>query len=155
MSTMSIYALLESVVKRAISTNIDYAHPWACTVQTQIGDTVDVKPDNSKLPDLLGIPIRTGVPDVSAKVKIGSRCRVFFDDGDPAKPYVALWDIAEVESISLAGSSGTLAPVARQGDAVVVTIDVKTISAAAAVGATGTIELPGVIMSGSSRVSAS
>ena len=151
MTARGLYDIIEQIVDHVVRAKIDYSRPWVGTVTSQVGNTIDVKPDNARLPNLLGIPIRTGVPDVTAKVKSGARARVHFDDGDPSKPFVALWDIESVESISIGGESGTLAPVARQGDAVLVTVDAGAIVKAAS----GTIQFPGVIVSGSSVVKAS
>ena len=76
-------------------------------------------PDNAALKGtgLTNVPIRTGIPGAKATVAPGAKCLLGFEEGDPQKPYVALW--GENVVISLAFANGVL-PIARQGDSVIV-----------------------------------
>jgi len=117
---VSLYDQIAAIVDRVVGRRIDYCHPWPGTIVSQSGDTVDFSPDDHRLPDLVGVPIRTGVAGVRVTVANGARARAHFDDGSPAKPFVALWDLGSVVSIDMAATGGQ--PVARQGDLVIVTI---------------------------------
>lgn len=117
---MSILGQIEAIVDRILGRRIDYLHPWVGTIVSQVGDNVDFTPDDTRLPHLIGVPLRTGVAGVRVQVASGARARAWFDDGDPTKPFVALWDIGTVTGIDIAGEGGP--PIARQGDLIIVTI---------------------------------
>lgn len=140
---MSLFGQIEAIVDRIIGRRIDYCHPWAGTISSQSGNTVDFVPDNERLPHLIGVPIRTGVAGVRVTVASGARARAFFDDGDPSKPYVALWDIGTITSIDLADAGGQ--PIARQGDLVIVSIPSTQILASVAAMALNTDLATGIV----------
>jgi hypothetical protein len=70
--------------------------------QTDDEDYVDVRPDDSRLPDMMKIPLRHGIPGMRVKVTLGSYLLIGWDDGRPHQPFAALWnrDI-HVERLSL------------------------------------------------------
>jgi hypothetical protein len=159
---MSMFKQFQDIVSQIVrSSGANYARPWPCKVVSQSGQSIDVIPDSSDLPHMTGIPIRSGVPGVWVTVKPGARCRIQFDEGNPAKPFAALWDIDGVTSINIGGESG--APIAREGDPVLVALDTASITILAAMisatslnapcavnAAAAGIELAGVIVGGSS-----
>lgn len=108
-------AALEAVVLR-ITGKYDYAIPYACAVVSQNSDdqTLELKPDSSLLPGLSRVPIRYGAPGITAQVGAGARCFVVFEDGNPAKPVVAAWDMASpLVMLTFAGGNQS---VVRVGD---------------------------------------
>jgi len=114
---MSFRTTLENIVRRIVH-ELPYLRSYQATVEKQHDDyTVDVTPDDESIRGngLIGLPIRHGIPGVRVRVASGARVMLRFADGDPRKPYVALWDEGSVESIEFAGGSRA---VARVGDLV-------------------------------------
>lgn len=98
-----------------------YLGTYPGLIQRQVGESCDILPDSAKISGgkgLSNVPIRHGTPGVEILVAPGSRALLAFDNGDPDKPYVALWESSTLITLKLAG--GTL-PIARVGDQVAVT----------------------------------
>lgn len=162
-------ALVESVVRRT-----DYHALYVARVVAQGADgSLDVIPDNDKMPGMTGVPIRYGVPGLSAKVKAGARVLVGFEGGDPSRPIATVWEsaaltelritsearvVVDCPSVELGAEGG--APLARLGDVVEVLFPPGAIVGGVVGGApfTGPIiitdSLVGVITSGAARAKA-
>jgi len=71
-----------------------YASMYRAKVLAQNGDAdfVDVRPEDPRLPDMMKIPLRHGVPGLRVQVEIGSYLLIGWDDGQPNKPFAALWN---------------------------------------------------------------
>lgn len=110
----------ESLAKfiRWVMRDVRYLGTYACTVQGQTGSLLDVLPDDPDMAGrgLSGVPIRHGLPGCTVQVRTGARVLLAFENGDPTKPYVALWAEGDITSVSV-GYGGTK-PVARIGDTV-------------------------------------
>jgi hypothetical protein len=81
-----------------------YASMYRAKVLAQTDDTdlVDVRPEDPRLPDMMKIPLRHGVPGLRVKVTLGSYLLIGWDDGRPHQPFAALWNRdTHVEKISL------------------------------------------------------
>src|SRR6187402_2975751 len=118
--------------------DVTYLGTYPATVMSQAGEMCDVKPDSPKVSGssgLSGVKIRHGFPGVSLMIPPGSRVLLAFDNGDPDKPYVALWEKGTVLNLTFA--DGTM-PLARVGDQVMIT------SATSATG--GPVTGQGIIM---------
>jgi|SRR5215207_9946084 len=104
-------------IVRFIMRDVTYHKQYVCSVQSQDGMTLDLKPDDAKLDGngLGAVPLLVGLPGFTVEVPQGARVRLHFDDGDPTKPRASLFDPGSVTSIKFA--DGTQA-VARQGDLV-------------------------------------
>ncbi|WP_394845192.1 hypothetical protein LZC95_50220 [Pendulispora brunnea] len=127
-------------VVRALFARIDYLALYSCRVVSQNADgSLELMPDDARVPGLSRVEIQYGVPGVKAKVKPGSRVMVGWQNGDPAKPYAALWEPEGLELLILADGSR---PIARQGDAVQVLVTLPGMPAY------------GTIISGAERVHA-
>jgi hypothetical protein len=126
-------ANFERVVRR-FTQRVDFLAYYPCKVVSQNGDgSLELKPDlDRKLPGLSKVPIRYGIPGVTVKVASGARVHVGYDNGDPAKPFAAIWDsdalkevivdasvMATVKAPVIKLNEGTR-PIARVGDSVVV-----------------------------------
>lgn len=94
--------------------SIDHLAAYQCTVVTQNADgTLDLKPDDTRLPAYVSVPIRYGVPGISATVSNGARILLEFAGGNPQRPIATVWEMASVTSltvranlINLGGSTG-------------------------------------------------
>ena len=125
---------------RWVMRDTTYLGTYPCTVMGQVGETAEVVPDSDKIKGLAGlsaVKIRHGIPGCSFMVAPGAKVLLAFDNGDPKKPYVALWEGASVITLSLGG--GTM-PVARVGDSIT--------------GTAGPYPVTGTIVSGSAKVQA-
>ena len=123
---------LVDLINAIVQPKIDYLAMYPCKVVGQNADLrLECIPDNTKLGPSIGpLPMRLGIPGATVKVKAGSRVLVGFENGDPRKPYAALWDTAALDELDLAAATAfkvtagnvTLSPgglpAARQGDMV-------------------------------------
>jgi hypothetical protein len=104
---------------RWVMRDATYLGQYVCTVQGQDADgLLQLLPDEEKVRgDGLGaVKIKVGLPGFEVKVPVGARVLLGWEDGNPKKPYAALFDPSSVTSIAFA--DGTQA-VARQGDLVI------------------------------------
>ena len=96
---------LQSFV-RSVMSRVDYYAMYRAQVVVQKGNTVDVIPDDTRLPPMSGIPLRHGLPGVSLTVQPGTWVMVSWSGGDPQKPYAQLWEGGEtVVTLSIGGSA--------------------------------------------------
>jgi hypothetical protein len=150
-------AFIRSVVGNLIiGANVDRLALYPAKVATQNADgTLELQPDDSRLPPYSNVPIRYGVPGVTATVPNGARALLTWAGGDPQKPIVVGWEPGTVLTIVLAGGS---AGVGRVGDAVKVTIPVNAltlaVSGATATGPAAPLDVTGTITAGSAKVKA-
>ena len=104
---------------RAVTARFEHAVLYPATVRAQADDgTLALELDaGAPVPSLVGVPIRHGLPGVTAvAVQAGARVRVGFDGADPSRPFAVLWDAgSDATSIVFSGSSRQLA---RTQDAV-------------------------------------
>ena len=116
---------------------------YTCTVQGQIGQTVDLIPDDKSIagPGLSGVTIANGLPDVEVIVTPGAQATLYFENGDPTKPQARLWG-GSATSISVGGG---LMPFARVGDQITIT---SATSPSDAVTGTGIIVGGGPVLKG-------
>lgn len=70
-----------------------YLSLYPAKVVSQNADfTLEVRPDAAVLPGLSKVPLRHGLPGVRVLVPAGARLLIGFDEGDPSRPYAALWE---------------------------------------------------------------
>ncbi|PZA07755.1 MULTISPECIES: hypothetical protein [unclassified Meiothermus] len=66
---------------------IDYQALYPARVLVDHGDmTLDLEPDDAKLPLLVRVPLRVFLPGAYVKVRPGARTLLSFENGDPAQP---------------------------------------------------------------------
>jgi hypothetical protein len=97
---------------RAVTARFEHAVLYPATVRAQAGDgTLALELDaGAPVPSLVGVPIRHGLPGVTAvAVAVGARVRVGFDGADPARPFAALWDARNATSVTFNGSTRQMA----------------------------------------------
>jgi hypothetical protein len=82
-------------------------------VQQRPDGSLDLFPDDPAWPQLTQVPIRYGLPGVSATVAPGGVVLFAFENGDPARPVATLWDQATIIELKFDGYVGTAMPFAR------------------------------------------
>jgi hypothetical protein len=117
---------------RSVTSRLDYLALYPCKVLSQNGDgTLELKPDDDRLPGLSKIPVKLGLPGVEVKVTSGAKVLLGFEQGDPQKPVATLWEKDSLDTITVTASTKVnimapdivlngSQPVARQGDSVMV-----------------------------------
>lgn len=101
-----IKASVGSLVAQATA-HIDYFALYVAEVVSQSADgsTVDVQPNDRRLPGMSKVPLRFGLPGIVAKFAPGAYVLVGWDGGDPSKPYAGLWGGGEtVTQLQLGGT---------------------------------------------------
>ena len=92
-----LVAIIRRTVGAFIVQRVDFLAAYQCKVVTQNGDgTLELQPDDVRLPGYSKVPIRYGVPGVSATVAAGARVLLEFAGGDPQKPIATVWESASV-----------------------------------------------------------
>lgn len=149
-------------LKRALSrfvrhtmSGVDYFAHYPAKVVAQAGDfSLDVIPDDPRLPGMQRVPLRLGVPGVTAKVSPGSRVLVFFEGGAPSAPAASIWQASTLTELVITASTkvtvnapavnlgAASAPVLRSGDAVTLGVGFASVTGGAVSG-TGTLTISG------------
>lgn len=94
------------LVKSAVP-RLDWFALYRGKVLGQAGNTVDVQPDDARLPAMSKVPLRHGLPGVSVTVQPGTSILVGWENGDPSRPYACLWEGGEtVTSMTIGGTNG-------------------------------------------------
>lgn len=96
--------LVEAVrrIVRPLLSRIDYLALYPARIVTQAADgTLEVMPDDERLPGMTRVALRTFLPGVEVKVKDGGRVLVGFENGDPSKPVATLFDGGAIESLTI------------------------------------------------------
>jgi hypothetical protein len=95
---------------RSLFAGLDYYASYPAKVVAQNGDgTLELQPDDPRIPGLSNVPIRYGVPGVKATVASGARVLLGFAAGDPGKPQAELWESAVPTEIVI--GTGSTQPV--------------------------------------------
>lgn len=116
----------------AITRHHDFYAVRAAKVIAQNDDySLELKPEDEAWPGMSRVPIRTGIPGVSVKVKAGARVLFTFEGGDAQRPIATLWDTATLKEIVVSAETQVVIncpdvrlgdesaqPIARLGDAV-------------------------------------
>lgn len=115
---------------------IDYLalYPARVVSMEVSGQTVELKPDDARIPDLTDVPLWHGLPGVEVEVEKDARVLLGFEGGNPARPFAMLWQGETLKSLKVT-SVGEVS-VEAQGDVEVKGVNVK-------VEATGKAEVQG------------
>lgn len=99
---------LERLVQQA-TRRLDYLAAYPASVLIDHGDmTVDVQPDDTRLPAMTGIPLRVNLPGAVVKVKKGARLLVQFEGGQPSKPIATLYQGGTLERLLISTGLGVV-----------------------------------------------
>lgn len=87
-------------VVQALTARVDYMALYPSRVVKDNGDgTLELVPDNTKLPGLSRVPMRLGIPGVDVKVNAGTRVLLGFEAGNPGMPVATLWEKESLKEI--------------------------------------------------------
>lgn len=110
----SITTSLRRLVEAFVGRRLDHLALYPAVVVQQRSDgTLDLSPEDPRVPSCQGVPIRLGIPGVTVTVPSGGRVLLGYANGDPSRPYASLWESGTVTRITINGGS---AKVARVGD---------------------------------------
>lgn len=85
-------ASIEAIVDQIVGARLDYLARYPSRVVSQSGTKLELKPDDSRIPGLKGVPIRLGIPGLAVTVPAGARVLLAFEAGDPSKPIAEIWE---------------------------------------------------------------
>jgi hypothetical protein len=100
-------AVFTAIVRGAVP-RLEYYKPYiARVVQQQSDGSLDIEPEDPKVPPMGSVPLRHGIPGVSVTVQAGSTVVLWFSEGDPARSFCGLWGGSEgnVVSVTLKGAT--------------------------------------------------
>lgn len=118
-----------SMLLRASAPELDYLALYPAKVVTQNADlSLELAPDDARIPGQSKVLIKHGVPGMTAKVSNGARVLLGFANGNPKLPYSALWELATVTELVLNGTvlklgAGDATQAAVHGDALKTYLD--------------------------------
>lgn len=130
---------------------VDYFALYQAEVISQSGQTLELRPLDSRFPDMDEVPIWHGLPGVEVKIEKGAIVLVGFRDGNPTRPFAMLWQSETLTDVKLTASgkvevsAGGDVSVSADGDAKVsaqgsVTVEAQT---SATVKASGDVSVEG------------
>lgn len=101
------FLALFHLVDKAIG-HLDYHGLYRATVVRCHADeqTLELKPDDPRLPPLTDVPMRHGLPGCKVDVPKGAPVLVGFEGGDPSAPYAGLWSAGSAMTLVQMGSDG-------------------------------------------------
>jgi len=112
---VTLIEAIEAIVGR-ITARVDYHALYPARVLQQRADgTLDLVPDSMRVPSCQRVPYRT-LRGLSVEVSAGARVLLGYEEGDPSKPYAALWELGDADVVRVNGGTSR---VARDGEDVV------------------------------------
>jgi hypothetical protein len=101
MSLQRAINYFERLVERVVS-RLDYHGRYAARVIGQANDgSLELVPDDARVPPEAGASMRTGLPGVTIKVPQGTRVQLAYENGDPRKPVVADWESGPASEMTI------------------------------------------------------
>ena len=95
---------LEAFV-RSVMHRIDYFALYPAKVVAQNADgSLELQPDDTRLPAHSQVPIRLGIPGAKVSMTAGSRVLLGFAGGRPESPIATLWEQSTVTKLSFASA---------------------------------------------------
>ena len=103
---------IKSALARMVKTfaaRLDYLALYpARVVSMDVGaQTVEIKPDDERVPDLADVPLRHGLPGIEVEVESGARVLLGFEGGDPTRPFAMLWQGETLKSLTIRAAGET------------------------------------------------
>lgn len=110
-----LMAAFETIVRR-ITRRLDFTgHYTATVVQQRASGRLDLRPEDPRRPSCTDVPYRT-LPGLTVEIPAGSVVSFTYENGDPRRPVVVLWEPSTVATRWSVNGSTTKA--ARDGEAV-------------------------------------
>lgn len=104
---------LRSIIRQEIAA-LTYMGVWEYTIVAATSSTVDATPTNSSMPLLTSVPMQPSLLGEVVTPTVGSKCRIWFVNGDPTRPECC----GIVGTPVLSKLSGGLLGAARMTDAI-------------------------------------
>lgn len=127
-------AALERIIRKFLAPTVYLGRYPARVVDQDGSGRLDVKPDDTRIPQMKQVPLRFPIPGMSLEVQSGARVLLSFENGDPKKPFAELWESGTPTLISIPVGENPVtgevklgagaARVVREGD--VVTVGTQT-----------------------------
>ena len=84
----------EGIVRSALpGVDLFASYHAKVVAQSADGSTLDIQPDDSRLPGMTAVQLRLGIPGTTVKVSPGCGVMLSWDAGDPSRPFCMLWDL--------------------------------------------------------------
>jgi hypothetical protein len=98
-------AAFEALV-RGVLPDLDFLARYPARVVKQNGDgTLELIPDDARIPGMSKVPIRYGVPGIRATVAPGARVLLGFAGGNRDAPEAELWESASVLKLEVTATA--------------------------------------------------
>lgn len=109
-TSRGLASAITSIIQKETA-DIDYFALYFASVVSQNGSVCDVIFSDQRLAGMSNVAIRSGIPGHTFQVTPGCNILVGWEDGNPSKPYAALWGGGESvlsETIGVASGIGQL-----------------------------------------------
>jgi hypothetical protein len=107
-------AAFESLV-RGVFPDLDFLARYPARVVSQNSDgTLELVPDDQRIPGMSKVPIRYGVPGIKATIAPGGRVLIGFAGGNRDAPEAELWESASVLKFEVNAAEIIVGPGANQ-----------------------------------------
>lgn len=106
-------------IVRGVTQRLDFMASYRARVVSQNADlSLELIPDDARLPRMSRVPLRLGIPGIDIKVSPGAYVLVGFEGGSPESPRAELWESASVTELVLTTTAKVTinSPVVNLGD---------------------------------------
>ena len=116
--------LKESLTRfvQSVFPNFDFLafYPGTINAAGSSSNTFDFTPDNPAVPGLQNIPMFTGSPGYTVTVDTSQnpRCFLFFAEGDPTQPGLALWALPGLQTLQIQAETGLTFQTTKSGSSI-------------------------------------
>ena len=86
---------------QAFTARIDDLALYPARVVSQDGQTVELHPEDARIPDLADVPLWHGLPGVEVEVENGANVLLGFRGGDPTRPFAMLWQAESLKGLTV------------------------------------------------------
>lgn len=91
-----------AAIVRGSVPRLEYYKPYTARVVKQQSDgSLDIEPEDQKVPPMAFVPLRHGIPGVSVTLQPGSSVVLWFSEGDPARSFCGLWAGSEATVVAI------------------------------------------------------
>jgi len=97
---------IKAMVRVFSGAELDYFAYYAARVVSQSGNKLDLTPDDTRIPGMTSVPMRLGIPGITATVEPGSRVLLGWEGGNPQKPIATAWESSSVTTLNV--TAGTI-----------------------------------------------